>query len=58
MLLRLSVTEGVGRELAMRYTVRRVPTLILLDGSGDVVVEQAGRLDREAAVRAVEDLID
>lgn len=30
--LRLSVVDSVGRELAMRYGVRGVPTLILLDG--------------------------
>ena len=35
--LRLGVTNGVGRELAIRYGVRSVPTLVLLDGNGDVV---------------------
>jgi hypothetical protein len=59
--LRLNVTDSVGRELAMRYGVRRVPTLVLLDGQtgpSAVVLKQAGTPNREAIVRAVEELVD
>lgn len=55
-LLRLSVTDNVGRELAMRYSVRGVPTLVLLDGSGNVVLQQAGSPRREEIMKAVERL--
>ena len=55
--LRLSVTDGVGRELAVRYGVRRVPTLVLLDGDGSVVLKQAGRPQRKAIVEAVDQLM-
>lgn len=54
--LRLGVTNGVGRELAIRYGVRSVPTLVLLDGSGDVVLKQAGVPRRGEIVAAVEQL--
>jgi thioredoxin-related protein len=54
--LRLSVTDSVGRELAARYGVRQVPTLVVLDGEGDVVLRQAGRLRRGEVVEAVEGL--
>jgi thioredoxin-related protein len=54
--LRLGVTNGVGRELAIRYAVRSVPTLVLLDGDGDVVLKQAGVPRREEIVAAAEQL--
>jgi thioredoxin-related protein len=54
--LRLGVTNGVGRELAIRYSVRSVPTLVLLDGNGDVVLRQAGLPRREEVVAAAERL--
>jgi len=56
--LRLNVTDGVGRELAIRYGVSRVPTLVLLDGSGNTVLRQSGRLKREEVVEAVAELAD
>jgi thioredoxin-related protein len=40
--LRLSVMDDVGGELAMRYGVRGVPTFVLLDGTGEVVLRQVG----------------
>jgi len=54
--LRLSVTDNVGRELAARYGVRQVPTLFVLDGEGNVVLRQSGRLNRAKVVDAVEGL--
>ena len=54
--LRLSVTDNVGRELALRYAVRQVPTLVVLDGEGNVVLRQTGRLSRPKVVEAVEGL--
>ncbi len=43
--LRLSIWSPVGRQLAVRYGVRGVPTFLLFDGSGQVVDTQVGRLD-------------
>lgn len=52
-MLRLSVTDSVGRELAMRYRVRRLPTRVLLDGDGEVVLKQVGAPKREEILEAV-----
>jgi len=54
--LRLSVMDDVGGELAKRYGVRGVPTFVLLDGVGEVVLKQTGMPDRdeiEATVAAL-----
>ena len=55
--LRLSVMDGVGGELALRYNVRGVPTFVLLDGAGEVVLTQVGMPDRAAIVMTVEELV-
>jgi thioredoxin-related protein len=51
--LRLSVMDDVGGQLAQRYGVRAVPTLVLLNGAGEVVAVQAGMPNREAVLTAV-----
>lgn len=56
--LRLSVMDSVGGQLAMRYGVRGVPTFVLLDGGGEVALIQAGMPDREAIMEAVEGLAE
>ena len=48
--------DGVGRELAARYGVRRVPTLVLLDGNGNLVLRQVGTPKRDEVMEAVEEL--
>jgi thioredoxin-related protein len=45
--LRLSVIDDVGGELAMRYGARGVPTFVLLDGAGEVMFKQTGMPDRD-----------
>ncbi len=54
--LRLSVDDSVGRALAVRYGVRSVPTLVLLDGDGNVILQQAGSPRREDIITALERL--
>jgi thioredoxin-related protein len=56
--LRLSVTDDVGGELAMRYGVRGVPTFVLLDGAGEVVLKQVGMPDRAGIEAAVARLLE
>ena len=56
--LRLNVTDSVGRELAIRYGVRRVPTLVLLDGEGSVVLRQVGTPKRGEILDAVDRLTE
>ena len=55
-ILRLSVTDSVGGELAMRYGTRVVPTFVLLDGAGTVVLKQTGMPDRDEIKAAIESL--
>lgn len=52
-LVRLSTGSGVGLEVARRYGVRGLPTLIVFDGSGQPVLTQVGRVRREGVVEAV-----
>ena len=56
--LRLSVLDDVGGQLAMRYGVRGVPTFVLLDGAGDVVLAQGGMPDRETIQMTVAGLLE
>jgi thioredoxin-related protein len=56
--LRLSVMDDVGGELALRYGVRAVPTFVLLNGAGEVVLERVGTLDRAEVEAAVERLAE
>ena len=56
--LRLSVMDSVGGAAARRYGVRAVPTFVLLDGQGQVVLVQAGTPDRKEIVQAIAELVD
>jgi len=42
--IRLDVTQAVGREAATRYGVYAVPAFMILDGQGDVVQRYDGFL--------------
>jgi thioredoxin-related protein len=54
--VRLSVTDSVGGRLAARYGVRGVPTMVLLDGEGEVVYAEVGTPNRSEIIAAVEGL--
>ena len=55
--VRLNVLDDVGGELAIRYMIRGVPTLLVLDGDGRVVQYFEGtRLDRTVIQETVEGL--
>jgi thioredoxin-related protein len=49
--LRLDMLSGVGRAAASQYGVRAVPTLLLFDGNGEIVLRQVGTMDA-GAIRA------
>jgi thioredoxin-related protein len=44
--LRVSVMDDVGGQLAARYGVRSVPTFVLLDRDGEVLLRQVGMPQR------------
>jgi thioredoxin-related protein len=54
--LRFSVTSQLGSQLAGRYGVRGVPTIVVLDGTGEVVAQSVGLPDRADLVAQVEGL--
>ena len=54
--LRIAVTDPVGRELASRHGVRAVPTFVLFDGDGAVALARAGTPDRDEIMAAVDQL--
>jgi thioredoxin-related protein len=45
--LRVSVMDDVGGQLAARYGVRSVPTFVLLDGDGEIMLRQVGMPQRD-----------
>lgn len=55
--LRVNVMSSVGRQLAGRYGVRGLPTFVVLDGAGEVVLKQVGMPQREKIAAAVEQLL-
>ena len=54
--IRLSVTSQVGNQMAQRYGVRGVPTIVVLDGKGEVVTLSVGVPDRASLVAQVQGL--
>jgi thioredoxin-related protein len=54
--IRLSVTSQVGNLMAQRYGVRGVPTIVVLDGEGEVVTMSVGVPDRAGLVAQVQGL--
>ena len=52
-MVRLSALSREGAELAGRYGVRGLPTLIVFDGQGQPVLTEVGRLRRDAVLEAV-----
>ncbi len=40
--IRLDMMSGVGRQAAFRFGVRAVPTLVVVDGDGQVALTQVG----------------
>lgn len=52
--IRLDVFSSVGRQAAARYGVRGTPTVIVVDGAGELVYGQAGLPQSAQLVEQVE----
>ncbi len=48
--VRLNATSSLGRELAARYGVMGIPTMLVLDGTGEVVHRHVGIPSRKKIV--------
>jgi thioredoxin-related protein len=53
--VRLNTASRVGRQLAAHMTVRAVPTLLVIDGEGEVVLRQEGGIRHDLIVAAARD---
>ena len=51
--VRLDTASRVGQDLARHVTVRAVPTLVVVDGEGRIVLRQVGAIRRGPVVSAV-----
>ena len=51
--VRLDVSDEVGRQVARSYDVRGVPTSVVLRGDGEVAYRQTGMPSRKKVVAAV-----
>lgn len=51
--IRLSVVSKLGNEIAGRYGVRGVPTLLIFDGEGNLVESRTGIPSRQEVVARV-----
>ncbi|MCD4685311.1 MAG: thioredoxin family protein [Anaerolineae bacterium] len=49
----LDLLSDVGREAARAYDVQSVPTLLVFDGAGNVVLRQSGLPDADAVKDAI-----
>jgi len=55
--IRLDVTSQVGRQAAAYFGVRAVPTLLLVDAHGEVILTQVGYLKPSEVQHRAEELI-
>jgi len=49
-IMRFDVMSSEGREIAARYAVRGLPTLVVFDGTGEAVLQQVGRIDKDSVL--------
>lgn len=49
-MIRLDVTGALGRQIALSYGISGVPSTIVVNGKGEVVLEQKGMPSRKAVV--------
>jgi hypothetical protein len=55
--IKLDVWSEIGRQAAQRYNVRGLPTVLVLDGAGEVQDVQVGVPDRKHTVETASKLL-
>jgi len=55
--LRIDLLSGVGRETASQFGVKAVPTTLVFDGSGQLVLRDMGMPDAAAIKAAVREAL-
>ncbi len=56
--IRLDATGGLGSQMARRFSVSGLPTLLVFDGQGSVVYRQSGPPSKERVLEAVRAVAD
>ncbi len=51
--VRLNMLSAQGQQLAQRFDVKGLPTLLVLDGSGKVIHRQSGIPDKKAVMASL-----
>ncbi len=54
--VRLSVWDGIGSQMAQSYGVRGVPTFLIFDGQGQVAARYVGRLEKAEVRQQINEL--
>ena len=52
-IVRINAMSRSGGMIASGYGVRAVPTLVVFDGDGGIVLRQVGRVSKESVLEAV-----
>ena len=55
-LVRISTSARQGIDIAQRFGVRGVPTMIVFDGAGNALLRQVGRLKKDGVLSLVDQL--
>jgi hypothetical protein len=56
--MRLDATGGLGSQMARRFSVGGLPTLLVFDGKGELIYRQSGPPSRNRVVEAVQAVRD
>lgn len=55
--LRLDLMSGIGREAARAFDVKVVPSMLVFDGTGELVLRQTGRVEAAPIREKVAELV-
>lgn len=56
--IKLDVSSSVGRQMAIRYQVRVLPTFVVLDGQGKAQANYGGKPSKGTLLQAIDRLIE
>lgn len=55
--IRLNAMTSIGRQAAAHFGARGLPTLVLVDGNGEVVLTQVGIIRSSAILEQVDQMV-
>ena len=54
--IRLNLLSSIGQAAAGQFGVRAIPTFVLVDGQGNILHRQAGRIDTDKVKNLVKEV--